>query len=130
MPLYATEIATWLGKENPKKYKGHSFRRTAVTWCAESAMSVSNIKLVSGHTSDNVVQRYVNNTTTMKLNAAQALSTSPGILQKRNIEDIESTNYNNTLSMTESKKQNTNVYHVHIGQGAEITAPLFHIENK
>ena len=41
-------IANRLGLENPELYTGHTFRRTAATICAESGMTLPEIKLVTG----------------------------------------------------------------------------------
>ena len=41
-------IATRLGLENPELYTGHTFRRTAATLCAESGMTLPEIKLLTG----------------------------------------------------------------------------------
>lgn len=41
-------IANRLGLENLELYKGHTFRRTAATICAESGTTLPEIKLVTG----------------------------------------------------------------------------------
>ena len=41
-------IANRLELENPELYTGHIFRRTAATICAESGMTLPEIKLVTG----------------------------------------------------------------------------------
>ena len=41
-------IATRLGLQNPELYTGHTFRRTAATLCAESGMTLPEIKLLTG----------------------------------------------------------------------------------
>jgi integrase len=41
-------IATRLGLKDPELYTGHTFRRTAATLCAESGMTLPEIKLVTG----------------------------------------------------------------------------------
>lgn len=41
-------IANRLGLNNPELYTGHTFRRTAATICAESGMTLPEIKLVTG----------------------------------------------------------------------------------
>ena len=41
-------IAIALHKEHPDLYTGHAFRRTLATPCAESSMTVAEIKLVTG----------------------------------------------------------------------------------
>lgn len=44
----AYRIAIRLGLEAPISYTGHTFRRTAATICAESGMTLPEIKLVTG----------------------------------------------------------------------------------
>ena len=46
-------IANRLGLENPELYTGHTFRRTAATICAESGMTLPEIKLVTGKPKNN-----------------------------------------------------------------------------
>ena len=41
-------IATRLGLQEPELYTGHTFRRTAATLCAESGMTLPEIKLLTG----------------------------------------------------------------------------------
>jgi hypothetical protein len=41
-------MAIALHLEDPKLYTGHAFRRTSATLCAESGMTVAEIKLVTG----------------------------------------------------------------------------------
>jgi integrase len=75
-PLMATtkRIATYLGKEDATLYTGHSIRRTSTTICAESGMTLPQIKLVTGHKSDTIVQEYIDQSSTMKQRAADILS--------------------------------------------------------
>ena len=52
-------VATILGLKKPELYTGHTFRRTAITMCASKGMTLSEIKLISGHKSDTVAQKYI-----------------------------------------------------------------------
>jgi len=60
-----TQIAQWLIEQGvelshePKAYTGHTWRRTSITWCADAGLSLPQIKAVSGHKSDTVVQGYI-----------------------------------------------------------------------
>lgn len=49
-------VATLLEKDNPELYTGHWIRRNAVTRLANAGLTLPQIKCVSGHKSDKVVQ--------------------------------------------------------------------------
>jgi len=73
---YGKRIATMLRLENPDGYTGHCWRRTATTLCAEAGLSIPQMKAVTGHRSDTVLQGYIDNSILMKRKAADAISTS------------------------------------------------------
>jgi integrase len=50
------DIAMALGLQDWKKYSGHCFRRTACTMAANAGMGIPQIKAMTGHKSDAVVQ--------------------------------------------------------------------------
>ena len=45
---------------------GHCLRRTAISWAANAGLTLPQIKCLSGHQSDTVVQGYINNSTAMR----------------------------------------------------------------
>jgi integrase len=49
-------IAKSLGLENWQQFTGHCWRRTAITWGANAGMTLPQLKAMSGHHSDSVVQ--------------------------------------------------------------------------
>jgi len=73
---FGKRIATMLGLENAANFTGHCWRRTATTFCAESGLTIPQMKQVTGHKSDTVVQGYIDRTELMKRKAAVALATS------------------------------------------------------
>ena len=66
---YGKRIATMLRLENPDGYTGHCWRRTATTLCAEAGLSIPQMKAVTGHRSDTVLQGYIDNSILMKRKA-------------------------------------------------------------
>jgi hypothetical protein len=58
---YSKEVARAHGYEDWALYTGHSCRRTTVTLAADSGMSLAQIKQITGHKSDTVVQGYIDN---------------------------------------------------------------------
>jgi len=69
-------IAKMLGKKNWDSYTGHCWRRTAATICAEAGLTIPEIKNVTGHRSDTVVQGYIDSSARMKRKASEVLSCS------------------------------------------------------
>lgn len=67
-------IAKWLNLPSPEKYTGHWPRRTAITQLAEAGRTVQQIKCLTGHKSDTVVQGYIDNSSRMKTANAKAIS--------------------------------------------------------
>jgi integrase len=49
-------IAKLLGLPNWLQFTGHVWRRTAITWGANSGMTLPQLKAMSGHHSDSVCQ--------------------------------------------------------------------------
>ena len=74
----ARSIASWLGLplNEAKEFLGHCWRRTALTWCANAGLSLVQLKNVSGHHSDSVVQGYIDNSTIMREIGANAVAVS------------------------------------------------------
>ena len=79
---FGKEVAKSLGKPNWASFTGHCWRRTAATICAESGFSVPEIKNVTGHKSDTVVQGYIDSSMRMKRKAADALSSNDDLASR------------------------------------------------
>jgi len=67
-------IAEDLGLPNPQHYTGHCMRRSSITTAADKGLSLPQIKAISGHKSDNVVQSYISKSDAQRTLAANALS--------------------------------------------------------
>lgn len=70
---YPGFVASFLGL-SPSGYSGHCWRRTAATILAEADVSVIQLKLAGGWKSDQVCQRYIEETKSEKLQIASRLS--------------------------------------------------------
>lgn len=71
---FGKTIASFLKLPDHEKYTGHWPRRSACCALAEAGRTVQQIKCLTGHRSDKVLQEYVDNTTTMKKGNADALA--------------------------------------------------------
>jgi hypothetical protein len=69
-------IATALDLFEPSTYTGHCWRRSAATLAANAGLSLAQIKALTGHRSDTVVQRYIDRSLPMMLAAANGTSIS------------------------------------------------------
>lgn len=70
----ASEVAKYLGKENPESYTGHAFRVTSATVLADEGISVTNLKRHGGWKSDSVAENYIRNSKKIKIDTANLLS--------------------------------------------------------
>jgi len=70
-------LASMLKLPNFNKYTGHWARRTSITLMAEAGLTLTQIKALSGHRSDSVVQGYIARSSRMKRICANALSANP-----------------------------------------------------
>jgi hypothetical protein len=71
---FSKDIANMLGYSDFDRYTGHCWRGTAITWAAEAGLSLPQIKSLSNHKSDTVVQGYIANTVHMKSITSAALA--------------------------------------------------------
>ena len=71
---YGKVIAKALGLPDPERYTGHCWRGTAATWAANDGLSLPQIKALTNHKSDSVVQEYIHTSTFMKGVVANAVS--------------------------------------------------------
>ncbi len=67
----------------PEKYTGHCWRRTATTILANKGLTLPQIKTMTGHLSDTVVQGYIDKSTVMKELGATALSVGDSSTKQR-----------------------------------------------
>jgi integrase len=79
LAMYARQAAVILEKQDSHLYTGHSWRRTAITLAANTGLSLVQLKNLSGHRSDTVVQGYINNSIPMKETTANAVSVSSAV---------------------------------------------------
>lgn len=85
---FGKKVAELLQLPNPEKYTGHCWRRTSITLMTNSGMSLPQIKAVSGHKSDSVVQGYIDHSKLSRSTAANAVAV---VGQKRSIEEVDET---------------------------------------
>lgn len=74
---YGKRIAHLLHLSEPNTYTGHTWRRTSITFMANSGLSLAQIKSVSGHKSDTVVQGYIDKSMHMQTTTAQSREVRP-----------------------------------------------------
>ena len=67
-------IAEALGLPNPEYYTGHCMRRAAISHASDKGLTLTQIKGISGHKSDSVVQSYISKSHAQRALAANALS--------------------------------------------------------
>jgi hypothetical protein len=71
---YGVAIATMLDLFEPWTFTGHCWRRSSATLAANAGLSLAQIKALTGHRSDTVVQRYIDRSLPMMLAAANGTS--------------------------------------------------------
>lgn len=71
---FGKDIAKVLNLPNPGRYTGHCWRATSLTWAANAGLSVNQMKSISGHQSDSVIEGYIRNSTFMKHTTSAALA--------------------------------------------------------
>ena len=71
---YPSEIAEMLGKENPKSFTGHCYRRSAATILADDHGSVIELKSAGGWKSSSIAEGYVAESLPSKKRIAAAFS--------------------------------------------------------
>lgn len=69
-------IAKLLNLSEPENYTGHCWRRTATTFAANAGLPLPQIKALTGHKSDTVVQGYIDRSAHMQNVTAQAVAIS------------------------------------------------------
>ena len=70
---------------DPQSHTGHCWRRTSITFATEQGLSLMEIKALSGHKSDTVVQGYIEKGPRMREKLGVAVTLSGN---KRNITEI------------------------------------------
>jgi hypothetical protein len=81
--LFGFQIATALKLADPKSYTGHCWRRSAATLAANAGLSLPQIKALTGHRSDTVVQRYIERSVPMMMAAAEGTSVSSSTYESK-----------------------------------------------
>lgn len=76
-------IAKWLNLPNPSEYTGHSFRRTSTTILSNAGASMVDIKRHGGWKSDNVAQKYIEDSINNKRKISNLISNS--IIEEKTI---------------------------------------------
>ena len=74
---FGKRVATLLGMAAPEKFTGHTWRRTSITWSAESGRTIPQLKTLSGHHSDSVLQGYIDNSDMMRRDNTVGTSVDP-----------------------------------------------------
>jgi hypothetical protein len=75
--LYGKKVAALLGLTTPDSYTGHTWRRTATTWAADEGLTLPQLKVLTGHKSDTVLQGYIDTSKVMKNLVSSAVSLEP-----------------------------------------------------
>lgn len=75
---FSKQIAEYLGKEDPKNYTCHSFRRTGATILANGNLSIETIKKAGGWNSSTVAATYFGDSDTMHQTVAHAFQKDGG----------------------------------------------------
>ena len=83
--VYSKQVAKSLELPDPQSYTGHCWRRTSITFATEQGLSLMEIKALSGHKSDTVVQGYIEKGPRMREKLGVAVTLSGN---KRNITEI------------------------------------------
>lgn len=76
---FPVKMASFLGLSNPKKYTGHSFRRSAANVLSEAGASTSNLKTHFNWKSENTSLKYLDNTQSSKLAISKLMFPSSSI---------------------------------------------------
>ena len=71
---FGKQAATFLGLPNPNSYKGHTWRRSCITKLAEEGLTLPQMKVVTGHRSDTVLQGYIDRSKRMQTVGANAIA--------------------------------------------------------
>mmetsp|Transcript_25900 Transcript_25900/g.24734 ORF Transcript_25900/g.24734 Transcript_25900/m.24734 type:complete len:444 (+) Transcript_25900:111-1442(+) len=67
-------VAKDLDLKDPKSYHSHTFRGSAINMCVEAQLPIAEIKLLTGHQSDKVLDGYIQQSAIMKRKVANVLS--------------------------------------------------------
>jgi site-specific recombinase XerD len=74
---FSKRIAQLIGLTNFQRYTSHAFRRSTATILTDAGRTLAEIKNVTGHLSDKVVQGYIANSVNQKRKAANDLAGPP-----------------------------------------------------
>ena len=108
LPKYGVDIARTLGLENPHRYTGHCFKRSGVTWGADSGMSEAQLMAYSGHRSSTSMHGYIQRSSLQSHRASRAISTSSSGMNQYNMQQNNTSTVNTVNSQTTINQQVTN----------------------
>ncbi|KAJ1412506.1 hypothetical protein B484DRAFT_402265 [Ochromonadaceae sp. CCMP2298] len=119
LAAYARDIAKALGLENWLHFSGHAWRRTAITFGVNVGMTLPQVKAMTGHHSDTVVQGYIDRGVPMKLMAAEATS---GRVLKYGSAPLDP--HNDKRVKRQGSENQAPVYNFNITVTGDVNAPL------
>jgi hypothetical protein len=99
---FGQKVAAILGLPDHKDYTGHCWRRTATTFAANAGLSLAQMKTLTGHKSDTVIQGYIDKSDVMKNTVATAVS-----IQKKTYEQTVQLSSASSSSDHQHKRQRT-----------------------
>ena len=73
MAKFSVDVAISLGLKNPECYTSHSYKRSSLSFMADSGLSLPEFKSASGHRSDAVAQEYIDHSIIQKRKPVSAL---------------------------------------------------------
>jgi hypothetical protein len=110
-----------LGLANSDSYTSHCFRRTAITMASNAGATTTQIKSISGHKSDQCVQRYIDRSEPNKMNSASMLCIDEDTLPK-----AKKTTFEDKETISVSHHYHINAANVSIVNGTMNTTTLQH----
>lgn len=110
--LVGKKIAKALKLPNWNGYTSHCWRRSSITWMADHGLTIAQIKAITNHKSDTVLQGYIDNSVVMKEIGASAISLASSKLGKRKRDAIDSTGGDPEVIRDSSSRVCSVVYNV------------------
>lgn len=111
MASFPTAIATFLELHEPDKFTSHAFRRSSASFLSNSGASAEQIKQAGGCKSSTVAERYIEESTSSKLEISKRLKIGYYSSEKIGLNDEE--NSNMVKSSTSSSSGTVNVTGLH-----------------
>lgn len=108
---FPSMIAKWAGLQEPEKFTGHCFRRTAASWAVESGADVLSLKLIGDWRTSTSAEGYVDQSISTKTRLSKLINPPEKKSLKRKIsndgedgDDLFDSDEDNGL-ITPSKRQ-------------------------